>query len=92
MPSGRTTWAFTHHQAGGDIEKAFAEADVIVKERIVSQRLVPSAMEPRGTVASWNSGDQSLTVYSSTQIPHILRTLLSGVLNLPEQQAAGRGP
>ena len=78
--------AFTHHQAGGDIEKAFAEADVIVKERIVSQRLVPSAMEPRGTVASWNSGDQSLTVYSSTQIPHILRTLLSGVLNLPEHK------
>ena len=78
--------SFTHHQEGGDIEKAFAEADVIVKERIVSQRLVPSAMEPRGTVASWNSGDQSLTVYSSTQIPHILRTLLSGVLNLPEHK------
>ena len=78
--------AFTHHQAGGDIDKAFAEADVIVKERIVNQRLVPSALEPRGTVASWNPGDQSLTVYSSTQIPHILRTLMSGVLNLPEHK------
>ena len=78
--------AFTHDQAGGDIEKAFAEADVIVKERIVSQRLAPSAMEPRGTVASWNSGDETLTVYSSTQIPHILRLLMAGVLGLPEHK------
>lgn len=78
--------AFTHHQEGGDIEKAFQEAEVIVKERIVSQRLVPSALEPRGTVATWNSGNQSMTVYSSTQIPHILRTLLSQVLKLPEHK------
>ena len=89
-PAVHAEWAdnvaFTHHQEGGDIEKAFAEADVIVKERIVSQRLAPSAMEPRGTVASWNSGDETLTVYSSTQIPHILRTLMAGVLGLPEHK------
>src|SRR5690242_5720874 len=36
--------AFTYHQDGGDIEKAFREADVVVKQRIVSQRLIPSAM------------------------------------------------
>ncbi|MEW5978111.1 MAG: xanthine dehydrogenase family protein molybdopterin-binding subunit [Acidobacteriota bacterium] len=78
--------AFTYHQEGGEVDKAFAEADVVVKERIVSQRLIPSAMEPRGTVAIWNLGDQALTVYTSTQIPHIVRTLLSQLLRLPEHK------
>ncbi len=78
--------AFTYHQEGGEVDKAFQEADVVVKERIVSQRLIPSAIEPRGTVATWNSGDQSLTVYTSTQIPHIVRTLLSQLLRLPEHK------
>ena len=85
-PEYKNNVAFTHHQEGGDVDAAFAEADVIVKERIVSQRLIPSPLEPRGTVAAWNPGDKTLTVYSSTQIPHILRSLLSSVLNLPEHK------
>jgi aerobic carbon-monoxide dehydrogenase large subunit len=76
--------AFTFEQKGGDIDKAFAEAEVIVKERIVSQRLIPSAMETRGVVADWKSGDKALTLYTSTQIPHLLRTLLSPILGIPE--------
>src|SRR5712692_3662162 len=40
--------AFNFHQEGGDVEKAFAEADVVVKQRITSQRLIPMAMETRG--------------------------------------------
>src|SRR5712692_1388883 len=40
--------AFTYHQEGGDVDKAFAEADVVVKQRITSQRLIPMAMETRG--------------------------------------------
>ena len=85
-PEYKNNVAFTHHQEGGDVDAAFAEADVVVKERIISQRLIPSPLEPRGTVATWNSGDKTLTVYSSTQIPHILRSLLSSVLNLPEHK------
>src|SRR5690242_21514248 len=45
--------AFTYHQDGGNIDKAFAEAEVVVKQRITSQRLVPMAMETRGVVAEW---------------------------------------
>ncbi len=48
--------AFTQHTEGGDCKKAFAEAEkngVIVRQRIVSQRLVPMAMETRGVVAEW---------------------------------------
>ncbi len=78
--------AFTYDQKGGDVEKAFAEAEVIVKERIVSQRLIPSSMETRGVVADWKSGDKALTIYTSTQIPHLVRTLLALMLAVPEHR------
>lgn len=78
--------AFIYKQNGGDADKAFAEADVIVKERIVSQRLIPSPMEGRGVVAEWRSGDRALTIYTSTQIPHLARTLLALILGVPENR------
>src|SRR4029077_19184118 len=67
--------AFNFHQDGGDVDKAFADAEVVVKQRITSQRLIPTSMETRGVVAEWHAGDRSLTLRSSTQIPHLLRTL-----------------
>jgi carbon-monoxide dehydrogenase large subunit len=76
--------AFTYHQEGGDVAKAFQEADVVVQQRITSQRLVPVAMETRGVVADWKAGDKSLTIYTSTQIPHLLRTLAAMALGIPE--------
>ncbi|MBV8818434.1 MAG: xanthine dehydrogenase family protein molybdopterin-binding subunit, partial [Acidobacteriaceae bacterium] len=78
--------AFNYHQEGGDVDKAFAEADVVVKQRITSQRLIPSPMETRGVVADYNAGDKSLTMWSSTQIPHLLRTLVSLMLGVPEHK------
>jgi aerobic carbon-monoxide dehydrogenase large subunit len=78
--------AFTFHQQGGDIEQAFREADVIVKERITSQRLIPMAMETRGVVANWHAAEKSLTVYCSSQAPHLLRSLLSNILGIPENR------
>ncbi len=59
------------------MDKAFAEADVVVKERITSQRLIPTSMETRGCVADWRSGDKSLTIHLTTQAPHLARTLLA---------------
>src|SRR5579871_6184428 len=78
--------AFTFHQEGGNIEKAFREADVIVKQRITSQRLVPNAMETRGVVADWRAADKSLTLYSSSQAPHLLRSLLASIFAIPENR------
>jgi len=78
--------AFTFHQEGGDMNKAFAEADVIVKERIVSQRLVPNPMETRGVVADWRAAEKSLTLYSSSQAPHLLRSLLASIFGIPENR------
>jgi carbon-monoxide dehydrogenase large subunit len=78
--------AFTYHQEGGDVNKAFAEADVVVKERIVSQRLIPNPMEGRGVVADWRAADRSLTLYTSTQCPHGVRSAVAQILGLDENR------
>jgi len=78
--------AFNYHQEGGDVDKAFAEADVVVKQRITSQRLIPSAMETRGVVAEWRAADRQLNLYTSTQVPHLVRTLVAGMLGLEENR------
>ena len=78
--------AFTFHQEGGSIDQAFREADVIVKQRITSQRLIPMAMETRGVVADWRAAEKSLTLYSSSQAPHLLRSLLANIFGIPENR------
>ncbi|MDA4121291.1 MAG: xanthine dehydrogenase family protein molybdopterin-binding subunit [Thaumarchaeota archaeon] len=67
-------------------EKAFAEADVIVKERLVSNRYSPTPIENRGLVASYDREKDFLTVWASTQFPHVMRTFLSEVLDFPENR------
>lgn len=78
--------AFTYKQQGGDIEAAFRDAEVVVKERITSQRLVPMAMEGRAVLADYKAGDKALTIYTSTQIPHLARTLIAMILGQPEHK------
>jgi carbon-monoxide dehydrogenase large subunit len=78
--------AFTFHQEGGEPEKAFAEAEVVVKQRITSQRLIPTAMETRGVVAEPHGAEKSLILYTSTQIPHLVRTLVAQMLGLSENR------
>jgi len=73
------TWVF----ANGDLDAAFLDAAVVIEREYVQQRLIPSAMEPRSVVCQ-PFGDQ-LTVWSSTQIPHILRVMLASVTGVPEQ-------
>ena len=70
---------------GGDVDKAFAEAEHIVRLRIASPRLVAVAMEPRGLVAKPEpNGD--LTAWLSTQSPHRVRTELATAIGLPEHR------
>jgi carbon-monoxide dehydrogenase large subunit len=78
--------AFTWNLTGGEPDKAFAEAEVIIKQRITSQRLVPNAMETRGVVAEWRAGDRAFNIYTSTQIPHLARTILAGMLGVDENR------
>ena len=78
--------AFSWQQEQGDVAGAFKQADRIVKQRLVHQRLAPIAMEPRGVLARCLADSKDLTVWSSTQIPHLLKTHLSQMLKLPENQ------
>ncbi len=78
--------AFRSEQKQGNLTNAFKEAHKIVKQRLVHQRLAPIAIEPRGVVAQYLSADKELTVWSSTQIPHMLKSHLSQMLKLPENQ------
>ena len=68
----------------GEVEQAFADADVTVKGNYRQQRLIPVAMEPRGALAQEMPGTGELTLWTSTQIPHIARLTLSGVVGVPE--------
>lgn len=72
--------------ATGDVDQAFRDADVVVSQRMINNRLYPTPMEERAVVASYNKGEGSLTVWASNQAPHLLKTTLAGVLNLPEQK------
>jgi carbon-monoxide dehydrogenase large subunit len=85
-PDLGTNVAFTWSLAGGDIGAAFQGADRVFKLRILHPRLTPMAIEPRGCAATWHSGESSLTLYTSTQIPHLIRTLLPGMIGIPENK------
>ena len=78
--------AFTWVVAGGDAEQAFKDAEVTVQQRIVQQRLLPTAIEPRAAVASYNKGTGQLTLWVTSQNPHIHRFLCSVMLQLPEHR------
>ena len=80
-----TNVAIRSVQEGGDIERAFNEADHVVHQRFQIQRLAPSSMEGRGVVADYNSGEDFLTVWDSTQAPHQIKRYLAQSLERPEE-------
>jgi carbon-monoxide dehydrogenase large subunit len=70
--------------SGGDLEAGFQAADVIVERRVVNHRIAGAPIEPRGVLADFRAG--SLTVTSSTQVPHFLRLFLGILLGLSEER------
>src|SRR6476661_6054069 len=70
----------------GDIEAALKSADKVVKQKILHRRLHPVAMETRGVLARYYPGEKELTLWTSTQIPHLARTQLAIMLNIPENK------
>ena len=85
-PEVASNVAFTWTIAGGDTDAAFAAAPVKVKLRIVQQRMLPTAMEPRAAVAQFNPGTEQLTLWVTSQNPHIHRFLCSLMLKVPEHK------
>ncbi|AMY11253.1 Carbon monoxide dehydrogenase large chain [Luteitalea pratensis] len=74
------------------VDRAFAEAEIVVSQRMMNQRLVPNAIEPRGVVANFEPGKGSMTIWSSTQNPHILRTMIAAMTGLGQDQVRAIAP
>ncbi len=85
-----TNVAYSTQPPTEEIDRAFAQTQanggVVVKARLMNQRVAPVSMETRGVVAEYRKSDQSLTLWSSSQIPHLLRNILAGQLNLPQHK------
>jgi len=70
-----------------EIDRVLAEAEHVVQLDLVNQRLIPNAMEPRACVAQYSDFSDELTVWTTSQNPHIIRLLLSiATLQVPENK------
>jgi carbon-monoxide dehydrogenase large subunit len=69
---------------GADTDQAFADAEVTVSRRFVQQRLIPAFMEPRSVVVQPTR--DNYTMWSATQIPHVLRVMAAMVTGIPEHK------
>ena len=74
------------------VDRAFAQAEVVISQRMFNQRLVPNAMEPRGVVAHYEPGKNTMTIWSSTQNPHILRTMIAAMTGMGQDQVRAIAP
>ena len=74
------------HFENGDVPRAFAGADIRLQETFRHARCSSSPMEGRGVMASLDPVDGVLTVWSSTQSPHLTRAGLAEALDLPESR------
>jgi carbon-monoxide dehydrogenase large subunit len=79
-----TNHSYDWSLGGGDVEAALNEADLVVERRIVNHRTAGAAIEPRAAISEWRAG--YLTLYSTTQVPHLVRLQLAGVLGVAEDR------
>ena len=75
-----------------EIDRAFAEAEVVISQRMANQRLAPTSIEPRGVVAHFEPGKSTMTIWSSTQNPHILRSFIASMIGLGQDQVRAIAP
>ena len=80
------TWDLKIEGTEGQVAQAFADAAYTVNERYIQQRLIPMAMEPRAVAAVPQPFGGDMTLYSATQIPHILKVMTALTLGIPEHQ------
>src|SRR5919198_2880224 len=72
--------------AAGDVDGAFARADLVFSRHFRTGRYTGVPMENRAVLASFQPASGELTVWSSTQVPHLLRTALADALDFPEHR------
>ncbi len=79
-------YRFPVHIDEAAVDTAFADAAYTVKQRHIQQRILPSAMEPRATLVVPERYGGGYVVYTSTQMVHLLRSLLAMTTGVPEQK------
>ena len=68
-------------------DAAFARATTVVRQRLVNQRLIPVAMEPRASLATYVRATDELTLWVTSQNPHVHRLIMGAfVLGVPEHK------
>ena len=70
----------------GEVDQAFARAHRVYRDRFVIGRQTCVALEPRSLVAAYEARDRSLTVWISSQVPHMMQAIFARILGLPEQK------
>lgn len=78
--------AYATEIRAGDVDRAFRDAHHVSKERFRIQRQYGAAMEPRGVIADYDAASDSLTLFSATQWPHVVRTILAQMLGMGEHK------
>jgi aerobic carbon-monoxide dehydrogenase large subunit len=81
-----TNRSYTWTNTNGDVDKVFSHAPVVVKQRNVVRRLIPNAIEPRSIVADPQPGTGRFTLWSASQIPHIVRTAMAIATGISESK------
>ncbi|UCF78691.1 MAG: molybdopterin-dependent oxidoreductase [Candidatus Eiseniibacteriota bacterium] len=67
----------------GDVDKGFAEADLVWEEEFVGNHVYQSPIEPHASIAHWEDDGHTLVLYSSTQVPHYVHYMVARVLDIP---------
>jgi carbon-monoxide dehydrogenase large subunit len=74
--------------SSGDLEatdQTLTEAEIVVKQRLINQRLIPTPLDTRGAIAEYNAAGEDYTIWMSSQCPHIMRLLMTAfVFGIPE--------
>lgn len=70
-----------------EVNEVIANADKVIDLELINQRLIPNAMEPRACVAEYNEFTDEMTIWTTSQNPHIIRLLISmATMGIPENK------
>jgi carbon-monoxide dehydrogenase large subunit len=75
-----------HFHDDPQLDRLLEGADLVVEASFASGRLTAAPMEGRACLAEWDDRDQRLTLWTSTQVPHLVRTTVAGLLQIPEHR------
>ncbi|MGH9358830.1 MAG: xanthine dehydrogenase family protein molybdopterin-binding subunit [Terriglobia bacterium] len=85
--------AFVAKLEGGEWKQVEGDVSLkVIRQRLINQRVAPVSMETRGVIARYSPGEDTLTVWSSTQIPHILKTQLAIMTGVDEARCRVLAP